>query len=162
MQLAENGVEIEGDPQKDPVSHGVVTGDSKFRVIPRAVNPDREDSPVEASFYIDGREVSSKEFAGMLPEGVNINQMVEKGYKDAGLGWSTESKSWRYTPRTSGDWRQATEERKAYEESGDQGVIDLYNQRTQARNDAYYRRGGGTGPDQPGSYTPQPMRTLRN
>ena len=163
MVYGEQGVKVEqGDPNNGKISHGVVTGNSEFRVLPVAVNPERPDSPIKNVFLIDGREVQPNEFAAALPEGANINQMIEKGTKDAGLTYNKAEGKWKYTAKMSGETRKAMAERKAYEMGGENAVIDLYNQRIDAANEAYRMRGGGTGPDLPGSYTPQPRIPYRN
>lgn len=162
-RLGEEGVKVEqGDPQGGKVQHGLVTGNSKFRVIPMAENPSNPNSPIRSVFFIDGREVEPQEFAASLPEGTNINKMIEQGTKDAGLRYDKSSGEWQYAPKMSGDFKKAMEEKNAYLEGGDEAVMSLYDKRTQAANDTYYMRGGGTGPDRTGSYTPQPLMRDRN
>lgn len=129
----------------------IVTRDKdsqRFRVIPAPVDPSNPDSELQAKFYVGGREVSPKEFASLLPEGTDINEMVRQGYEEARPTYNRAEKKWGYTPTKY--FQAAVKERKAYEAKGEEGMRELESERDQAAAKRYQEMGGYTGKAVPG------------
>lgn len=130
----------------------IVTRDKdsqRFRVIPAPVDPSNPDSELEARFYVGGREVPAKEFASMLPEGTNINEMVRQGYEEARPTYNRAEKKWGYTPTRY--FQAAVAERKAYEAKGKEGMEELEMERDQSAAKRYQEMGGHTAKAVPGA-----------
>lgn len=121
----------------------IVDAEGKYAYIPYALDPSDPESVIEGKFYISGKEVSSQEMAGVLKgTGIDLNEIVSTGTKEAMLTFDKATKEWGYMGSNK-NLRENLKDRKAFEEEGEEGYNALQRERTDSYN-KYWMSHGAT------------------